>query len=170
MSIRSIPLLAITALAFTTAGGTAQQSPIRDGILGAWTLVSVESVRDDGGKAEPFGANPKGIIIFSPDGHFSLFQSRADVPKLAANDRAKATPEEAMAVIASTIAYYGTYSVYEAEKAFSVRLEASTFANLVGGEQKRVITSFTKDELHFTNPRTPSGLTLHTSWRRAPTP
>ena len=168
MSIRSIVLVAVSALAFTNAEAADQQGPIRDGILGAWTLVSVESVRDDGTKAEPFGANPKGIIIFSPDGHFSLFQSRADVSKLAANDRTKATPEEAMAVIAATIAYYGTYSVSEAEKVMSVRLEASTFANLVGSEQKRIITSFTNDELRFTNPRTPSGVTLHTSWKRAP--
>lgn len=49
-------------------------------------------------KRRPFGAGPKGIIIFTADGHFALFQSRADVPKIAANDRAKATPEEALGV------------------------------------------------------------------------
>jgi hypothetical protein len=37
----------------------------------------------------------EGVIIFSSDGNFSLFQSRAEIPKIAANDRAKATPEEA---------------------------------------------------------------------------
>jgi len=37
----------------------------------------------------------------------------------------------------------------------------STFANILGaGEQKRLITSLTPDELRFTNPRTPSGATL----------
>ena len=79
----------------------------------------------------------------------------------------RATPEEAKAVIAGAIAYYGTYSVNEADKALSVRLQASTYANLVGGEQKRFITSLTTDELKFTNPRTPAGLTLHTTWKRA---
>ena len=29
------------------------------------------------------GADPKGIIIFTPDGHFALFQSRAKLPKIA---------------------------------------------------------------------------------------
>jgi hypothetical protein len=119
---------------FASAGAN-PQGALGQGILDAWTLVSVEGVRDDGTKSEPFGPKPKGITIFSPGGCFSLFQSRADVPKLAANDREKATPEEAKAVIAGAIAYYGTYSVNEADKALSVRLEASTCANLVGGEQ-----------------------------------
>jgi hypothetical protein len=92
-------------------------------------------VRDDGVKSEPFGTNPKGVIIFSPEGHFSLFQSRSEVPKLASNDRAKATPDEATAVMAAAIAYYGTYSLNEADKTITVRLEGSTFANLLGGEQ-----------------------------------
>jgi hypothetical protein len=49
-----------------------------------------------------------------------------------------------------------------------VTLDGSTFANLLGGpEQKRIITSLTADELKFTNPRTPAGVTLLTVWKRA---
>src|SRR5690349_15437676 len=83
----------------------AQEKSVKEQIVGAWMLVSVTSESQDGKKAEPFGASPKGVIIFSEDGHFSLFQSRADVPKIAANDRAKATPEEAQNIVASSIAY-----------------------------------------------------------------
>jgi hypothetical protein len=71
-----------------------QQKPIKEQLVGAWTLVTVTAERPDGSKAEPFGNNPKGIIIFTADGHFTLLQSRADVPKLAENDRAKATPDD----------------------------------------------------------------------------
>jgi hypothetical protein len=50
-----------------------------------------------------------------------------------------------------------------------VKIVASTFANLAGGpEQKRIVTSLTADELKFTNPRTPAGVTLFTVWKRAP--
>jgi hypothetical protein len=58
--------------------GTAhgQQKSAKDAIVGAWFLVSVTSETDDGKKGEPFGTSPKGIIIFSNDGHFSLFKSR----------------------------------------------------------------------------------------------
>jgi hypothetical protein len=43
------------------SGGANAQGAVAQGILGAWTLVSVEGVRDDGTKSEPFSPKPKGI-------------------------------------------------------------------------------------------------------------
>lgn len=158
----------ITILASVIGPANAQQKPIKDEIVGAWSLVAVTAELANGTNAEPFGANPKGTIIFTPDGHFALFQSRSELPKIASNDRAKATGEEAAAIVGGSIAYYGTYSVNEAEKSLSVVLDGSTFANLLGGPaQKRLITSLTSSELKFANPRTPSGMTLQTAWKRA---
>jgi len=163
-------LLAV-ALGIALSGPAFAQKTAKEQIVGAWTLVSVTSATDDGKKGEPFGPSPKGVIIFSSDGHFSLFQSRAEIPKIASNDRAKATPEEAQGIVASAIAYYGTYSIDESSKVMSVKLEASTFANVAAiPNQKRTITALTGDELKFDNPRTPSGITLMTVWKRAATP
>src|SRR5262245_49296587 len=109
---------------------SAQQKSAKEQIVGAWSLVSVASEMDDGKKGEPFGPSPKGVMIFSSDGHFSLFQSRAELPKIAANDRAKATPEEAQTIIANSIAYYGTYTIDEATKVMTVNVAASTYMNV----------------------------------------
>ena len=150
--------LALSGVAF------AQQKSAKEEIVGAWTLVSVTSEMDDGNKGEPFGPSPKGVIIFSSGGHFSL-------PKIAANDRAKATPEEAQSIVASSIAYYGTYSIDENTKVMVVNLAASTYANVAAiPNQKRTITLLTSDELKFDNPRTPNGMTLRTTWKRAAAP
>jgi hypothetical protein len=144
------------------------QKSIRDQLLGTWTLVAVTSEGPDGARGEPFGADPKGVILFANDGYFSLLQSRAEIRRIAANDRARATADEAQAIVSGSIAYYGTYTVSEADKTISVRLLNSTFANLLGSpEQKRIITSLTEDELKFSNPRTPTGMTLLTIWKRA---
>jgi hypothetical protein len=157
--------LALSGTAF------AQQKSVKEQIIGAWTLASVTSEMDDGKKGEPFGPSPKGVIIFSADGHFSLFQSRAEIPKIAANDRAKATPEEAQNIVASSIAYYGTYSIDENTRLMVVNLAASTYANVAAiPDQKRTITLLTSDELKFDNPRTPNGMTLRTTWKRAVAP
>jgi len=68
----------------------------------------------------------------------------------------------------SPIAYYGVYVVNEADKTLAVKIEQSTYTNVMGGpEQKRIITSLTADEMKFTNPRTPAGVTLLTAWKRA---
>ena len=136
--LRAVSLCVIATLMAGLA--QAQNKLIKDGIVGAWSLVAVTADLANGSKSEPFGADPKGIIIFTPDGHFALFQSRAELPKIASNDRAKATAEEAAAIIGGSIAYFGTYSVDEAEKSLSVTLDGSTFPNLLGGPaQKRLI-------------------------------
>jgi hypothetical protein len=159
----------VIGLGLTLSGAAfGQQKSAREAIVGAWSLVSVTSEMDDGKKGEPFGPSPKGLVIFSSDGHFSLFQSRAEIPKIAANDRTKATPEEAQSIVASSIAYYGTYSIDEKTRVMVVNLGASTYANVAAvPDQKRTITLLTPDELEFDNPRTPNGMTLRTTWKRA---
>ena len=82
-------------------------------------------------------------------------------------DRALATAEEAKAVVAGSLAYFGTYSLNEADKVLTAKVEGSTYANLLGTDQKRIITSLTADELKFTNPRTLVGVTLEFVWKRA---
>jgi hypothetical protein len=113
-----------------SAAAHAEQRSAKEQLVGAWELVAVTSEMDDGKSGEPFGPSPKGIIIFSNDGHFSLFQSRAEMPRIAANDRARATSEEAQTIVASSIAYYGAYSVDDAAKVMTVNLAGSTYPNV----------------------------------------
>lgn len=74
-----------------------------------------------------------------------------------------------MAIIRDSIAYFGTYTTDEAARSLALSLTASTYANLLGGPMhRRIVTRLTATELHFTNPRTPSGMILEAVWRRAP--
>lgn len=137
-------------------------------IVGAWTMESAQSVQPDGSRVDVFGPNPKGTMIFTRDGRFSLIQMRADLPKIAANSRDQGTPEEYKAIVQGSIAYFGTYIFKEAEKTLLLKLERSTFSNqLAQPEQRRLITALSAEELKFVNPRTPSGMTLEVSWTRA---
>lgn len=148
--------------------GVSKAQAVKDQILGVWTMVSADSIRADGSRTQPFGANPKGVIIFSKEGQFALIQMQSELPRIAANSRDLGTPEENKAIVQGSIAYFGTYAVNEGDKTLTLKLEGSTYANLLAsGEQKRLITSLTADELKFTNPRTPSGVTLEVSLRRA---
>src|SRR3954454_5383136 len=71
-----------------------------------------------------------------------------------------------MAIASGSIAYTGTYTVDENTKTIQVHIEASTFPNLVGApNQRRIITSITDDEMKFTNPRAPAGVTLEIVWK-----
>jgi hypothetical protein len=160
-----LTLVAIPALAFFSGRAVSQQS-LKEQLVGTWTYVSSTITRPDGTKTDR--PNLTGIVIYASDGHFAFVSARNDLPKLASNDTARATAEEAQAVVAGSIAYFGTYSVNESDKVIIVKVEGGTFANLIGSpEQKRVITSLTGDELKFTNPRTPAGNTLEFVWKRA---
>lgn len=151
--------------ALATDDAIAQEKSLRERLVGTWTYVSSTTTRADGTKTAD--ANLKAIVIYTSDGHFAFVSVSGDLPKLANANRALATAEEAKAVVAGSIAYFGTYSINEADKVLTANVEASTYANLLDTEQKRIITSLTADEMRFTNPRTADGRTLEFVWKRA---
>jgi hypothetical protein len=166
---RSLVIFAIAlfGLAFWPSIGISQQRSLKEQVVGTWIIVSVDNMRDDGSKTELFGPNPKGILIYTSDGHFTLVNMRGDLPKFAAKNRDQGTPEENKAVVQGSIAYFGTYTVDEADKIISARIEGSTYPNFIGGpDQKRLVTSVTADELTFVNPAASAGGKLQLVWKR----
>ena len=129
-----------------------KKSP-RDTLVGTWIQASLDTVSADGTRRPLYGENAKGIIIHTSDGYFTLMQASVDLPKLESGLPSKATPEEAKAVIAGSIAYFGKYLLDETSMVLSLEIHASTFANLTGNpSEKRNITSLTDSELKFTRP------------------
>ena len=73
-----------------------------------------------------------------------------------------------MAIASGVVAYTGTYTVDDSTKTVHANIETSSFPNLVGApNQRRIVTSITDEELRFTNPRTPAGVTLELVFKRA---
>ena len=105
------------------------------------------------------------MAMESTEGLPTFMIMRSDLPKFASNNRAQATAEEGKAVAQGMIAFYGTYTVNNG--VLTTRIEGSSYPNLIGGEQKRIITSLTEDELRYTNPTTSTGTKAEAAWRRA---
>jgi hypothetical protein len=162
----SLSALVVSAVALSSHDVDAQQQSLKEQLIGSWILVSNVVKRQDGVATEQFGPAPKGILIFAADGRFITLNARSDLPRLSSGNRARVTPDEAMAVAQGSLAYYGTYSVSEAEKMITVRIEGSTYANQIGTIQKRLITSITADKMTFTNPAATSGGALELVWKR----
>ncbi len=101
----------------------------------AWTLVSSSSKMADGTPA--WGNNPVGLAIFTDNGCYSVQLMRSDLPKFASNSRTNGTPEEYKAVVNGSIASFGTYTVNEANKIFTIHYEGSTFPKPKGTEETR---------------------------------
>jgi hypothetical protein len=163
LSLSSIAAAGLAAPARTAVG---QQKSIKDQLVGTWTFVSALDVHPDGKKTDRWGSVPKGIFMFDPHGHFAQFITRSDLPKFAAGTADKGTPDENKAVLSGFVASFGTYTVDEADKTVITHVEGSVFPNLIGRDQKRLISTLTAEELKYTNPTTSTGTTAEATWRR----
>jgi hypothetical protein len=164
-----VRLSAMTAfvMALLPHGAVGQQKSIKEQIVGTWSLVSQAQTLQDGSARNLYGENPKGVNIFTTDGQFVLLFTRGDLPKIAGGDRVKATPDEAMAVLRGSIGYFGSYSIDEPNKTLILSVQVATFANLIGAEQKRIISLLTADELKYRNPGPISGGFVEAAFKRA---
>ena len=160
----TIGTLGLLFLGVVLAAGDAFAQTAKD-LAGTWTLVS--TVTEQGGnKTDAYGPNPRGILTVDANGRYVLVIARADLPKVASNNRTTATPEENKAIVQGSVTHFGTVFVNAADKTITFKIETATFPNWDGTEQKKAFT-LTGDELKFTNTAASGGGTATVVWKRA---
>jgi hypothetical protein len=93
----TIGSLGVLLLGVVLAAGGAFAQTAKD-LVGTWTLVS--AINEQGGKTtDTYGPHPKGILTVDANGRYVLVIARADLPKVASNNRTTATPEENKAIV-----------------------------------------------------------------------
>jgi hypothetical protein len=136
-------------------------------VEGAWTLVSADDLRPNGTRNPLFGSNPVGLLIFLPDGTYSLQIKDSGQAKFASGDRAKATPDECQATVLANNPHWGKYTVNEADRTITFQIEHAMFPNWEGTTQTRAFT-LTGDQLKYTVPNaTIAGANPELVWKRA---
>src|SRR5204863_10166170 len=148
---------ALLALALSAAGAAQPAQSLKDQLIGSWNFVSAEIIAPDGKKSFPFGETPKGILIFSPDGHFAQIHVASDVPRIASSNRLTATPEEYAAIMRRSLSVFGTYTVDEAHRTVTYNIVSSSYPNWEGEAQTRTIDKLTEEEFVNTNPNVAGG-------------
>ena len=139
---------------------------LRQQIVGTWTAVS-QYVDQEGKKLEPFGSDPKGMVVYDADGRFILVLQRSTLPKFSSGNRMTGTPDENKAIVQGSIAYYGRYSVDEKSGKLNLHYDGSTFPNWDGVDQIRFI-AISGDKLDMVSPESAvGGGTVHLVLRRA---
>jgi hypothetical protein len=150
-------VLRLIAAGFVVFVGTAAvmaqpAKTLQEQLVGTWNFVIAEITTTDGRKTLPFGDKPKGMLIFTADGHFSQVHVAGDLPRIASNNRLSGSPEDNRAIVHGSLALFGTYSVDEAKKTLTFKIEGSTFPNQQGTSQTRTIDLLNADEFRNTNP------------------
>jgi hypothetical protein len=115
------------ALVSWVAPATAQTTK---SVAGVYTIHHIDA----------YGPGARGMMILTPDGHYSINLARATLPKFASNSRVKGTDEENKAVVSGSIFHFGTYTVDEGGKFITFNIKASAFPNFDNTTQKRALT------------------------------
>ena len=146
-------LVTVLALALGVTAAVGQPTKLlRDQLVGTWSFVIAEITAADGKKTLPFGDKPKGMLIFTADGHFSQVHVAGDLPKIASNNRLAGSAEDNKAIVHGSLALFGSYTVDEDKKTLTFKIEGSTYPNLAGVAQTRTIDLLSDDEFRNTNP------------------
>jgi len=138
-------------MGLTLAGGTAgwaQQKSLKEQLVGAWTLVSIEVTSKDGAKRPGFGGpNAKGILILDASGRYAQVTGNPDRPKLTTTVRSQIPAAELGEAARTFGARFGAWSANDADKTlvltseltmFRGRSESKSSVNVTGNELKLV--------------------------------
>lgn len=122
---------------------------LREQLIGAWKLVSYQEIPVDGSDPfEPLGHQPRGLIIYTPDGYMSAQLSKADRPDFGSADWFAGTADDYAAEATSYIAYSGPFHVDEEKQPLTHSMFVSLFPNWTGQTQPRRV-KLEDDRLHL---------------------
>jgi hypothetical protein len=134
-------------------------------LVGTWTLVSVVTERD-GRKFDSYGPNAKGMLVLDANGRYSMILIAGGLPIFGAGNRSSGTADEALAVVAGSLAHFGIYAVDEADKSLTLQIDRATFPNWDGRSNRRSFV-VRGDELRFMEQHSSAGGPATTIFKRA---
>lgn len=125
-------------------------------VLGTWRMLSATVEAPNGAVSRPYGDRPNGMLVFTPDMRFVEVLTHGDAPRFASDVRGAGTDAENRRAMATSIAFFGAYTV-DSQGVFSGnRVEGSTFPNWIGSVRTRADLTLTVEgdrmEERFTRP------------------
>jgi len=126
--MRQASLAALLLALAVPAGHSAAQG--NKAVAGTYTLVAANNVDTNTGQTTPmYGPEPRGQLVLTPEGRYSLIIVRSGVPKFSSNLRTKGTAQENADAVHGGIAHFGSYTVGAGGKLLTFQSEYSTFPN-----------------------------------------
>ena len=166
----------VTSFGFSTAAtqgnalsrqpsGKASNGSLKDRFVGTWKLVSIEQRNAKGEVIAPSTAIPNrtGYIIYDPAGYVAVTIMPVGRKKYAGP---QATDDEAKAAMTGYAAYFGTFTINEAEGAVTHHLQGSLSPGMAA-DQKRFF-ELLGNRLTLKPPPGASGNQARIVWERMP--
>jgi lipocalin-like protein len=142
----------LLALAFAAVPAFSQSKLL----VGSWKLTAANKILPDGKEVADYGMDPRGIAIFTADGHYVIEIFRSEHAKFASGDRTKGTPEEYKDAVLSASCHFGTYTVDEAKNTITYHIERASYPNFDETTSVRTF-KLEGDKLLWHSPQRPDG-------------
>jgi hypothetical protein len=123
--------LAVAGLVTLMSTAQAQQKSAKELIAGSWKLLIADNIRSDRTAVPGFGVLPNGTAKFGADGKYSV----------------EVTPNSSGR---PALSYSGSYTLDDAGKTLTLRVEQSSLANWRGTTQSGTVEFVNADNLGWT--------------------
>lgn len=144
-SIREVAVVVVTivaALALSMNAALAQQKSLKDRVVGTWKLISIDSVRPSGQTLNFWmGLHPTGLLIYQSNGYMAA-QIMHDPRAMFATSPPTSMPtyDELKRAFFGYYAYWGTYTINEADSSVVHSVQGSLLPGEVGLNYKRFLS------------------------------
>ena len=123
----------------------ANKSSVRDQLVGAWRLVSVETTRANGEVIYPFyGKHPEGLLIYDLSGWMSVQIVSDPQPTLPVTSSREgflaAAPAEKISAVDSYYSYFGTWTLDASGSTVTHQIRNSLYPGERGEQGARQVT------------------------------
>ncbi len=139
-------------------------------LIGVWSLVSYRVEQDGCEDSFPFGPEPEGFLIYTPDGFVSAQLMKPGRRLFQSHDWQGGTPDEYQRAGSGYIAYCGVYQVDEEQATVTHIPSVALVPNVILKGQPRSIT-LDGDRLTLSAAGIPvangASVTSRLEWRRA---
>jgi lipocalin-like protein len=116
-----------------------RRSPIAEALIGVWRLREFSDVTEGTAATYPFGRDPEGLLVYTPDGFVSALLMARGRPNLSGNGFTEGTPDQYTSAGKSFIGYTGRYDVDEARLVVTHRPTVAFAPNMIGSIQQRFV-------------------------------
>jgi len=109
-------------------------------LIGMWTLMSYRVEQEGREDTFPFGPEPVGFLIYTPDGFVSAQLMKPGRSRFHGYDWVGGTPDEYQQAGSGYIAYCGVYKVDEERETVTHTPSVALVPNLILQQQVRLVT------------------------------
>ena len=168
-SLGSSTAVSLGNVASLQSAGKSSTASLKGRFVGTWKLVNIEQRNAKGDVIPPAASaasgnpNRTGYIIYDPAGYVAVSIMPVGRKK---NAGPQATDEEAKAAIAGYAAYFGTFTINEAEGSVTHHLQGSLSPGMAA-DQKRFF-EFSGNRLTLKPPAAANGNQTRLTWERIP--